>query len=121
MPWFRLDDSFHAHPKVLRAGNAAVGLWVRGGTYCARYGTDGLVPMEAVQDLAGHRREVELLVGSRLWVPADDGYLMPDFLQYNVSKAEDEQRRKNDAERKRVERGNVDRGSNGQYLSRRIP
>jgi hypothetical protein len=69
----------------------------------------------------GDRREIERLVGSRLWVPADDGYLMPDFLQYNASKAERDAQLKKDAERKRAERHNSDRGSNGQYLSRRSP
>ena len=119
MPWFRIDDQFHSHPKVLRAGNAAVGLWVRCGTYCAGYGTDGLVPAEVVSRF-GAAREVSALVESRLWVACDEGMLIPDFLDYNVSRAEDDMRRKRDAERKRVERGNVDRAGNGQYLSRRM-
>ena len=48
MSWFRIDDRFHSHPKVLRAGNAAVGLWVRCGAYSTDYGTDGLVLAEIV-------------------------------------------------------------------------
>jgi hypothetical protein len=119
MAWFRLDDKFHAHPKVMRAGNAAVGLWVRCGTYSAGYGGDGCVPAEIIAKY-GDRREVAALVAARLWVPCDDGMLIPDFLQYNPSKAEDDERRRRDAERKRVGRGNVDRGRNGQYVSRRM-
>jgi hypothetical protein len=46
MPWFRLEDSFHNHPKVHQAGNAAIGLWVRCGTYSAQYLTDGHVPTD---------------------------------------------------------------------------
>jgi len=117
MAWFRVDDQFHSHPKVMRAGNAAVGLWVRCGAYCAGYGLDGMVPNEIIGKY-GNGREVDALVTTRLWVPTDDGMLIPDFLQYNVSKAEDEERRKRDAERKRAWRERVERNGNGQYESR---
>lgn len=32
MPWFVVDDSAHSHPKFIKAGNAAVGLWMRCGS-----------------------------------------------------------------------------------------
>lgn len=103
MPWFRLEDSFHAHPKVKRAGNAAVGLWIRCATYSAQYETDGLIPPEVYtgRDGYGTTREVEALIAARLWVVTDGGMLMPDYLDYNPSKADNDQRRKVDAERKR--------------------
>src|SRR5260370_42609765 len=44
MPWFRLDEGFHSHPKVLKAGNEATGLYVRCGTYAAEHLTDGHIP-----------------------------------------------------------------------------
>ena len=44
MPWFKVDDGFYDHPKVLEAGNAAVGLWLRCATWSARQLTDGHVP-----------------------------------------------------------------------------
>jgi hypothetical protein len=100
MPWFRLEDNFHAHPKVKRAGNGAVGLWIRCGTWSAQYLTDGVIPPE-VYTSYGRPREVEQLVAARLWVPVDDGMVMPDYLDYQPSKADVEQRRKVDAERKR--------------------
>lgn len=48
MPWFNVDDGFHCHPKVLAAGNAAMGLWARLGSYCAKYATNGVVPAAIV-------------------------------------------------------------------------
>ena len=84
MPWFRIDDTFADHPKVTNAGNAAVGLWVRCGTYASRFLTDGQVP-DAVARGYGSRKDIERLVLARLWVPTDDGYAMPDFLDYNPS------------------------------------
>ena len=35
MPWFIVDDSAHSHPKLIKAGNSAVGLWMRCGSYAA--------------------------------------------------------------------------------------
>ena len=46
MPWFTVDDSFYDNPKVRRAGNAAAGLWLRCGTYSARYLLDGRIPAD---------------------------------------------------------------------------
>jgi hypothetical protein len=118
MPWFRIDDTFADHPKVTGAGNAAVGLWVRCGTYSARFLTDGQVPEQIARGY-GTRRDIERLVLARLWVPTDDGYAMPDFLDYNPSAEQVKLARKRDAEKKRRQRENVDRAINGQYVSRR--
>jgi hypothetical protein len=86
MPWFRLEDNFHQHPKVARAGNTAVGLWVRCGTYSAAYLTDGHVPAETAR-LYGRQREIDTLVEVGLWIPDTNGggYLIRDFLDYNPS------------------------------------
>lgn len=121
MSWFRLEDSFHAHPKVKRAGNGAVGLWVRCGTWSAQYETDGVIPPEVYAGRPGYGspREIEALVSARLWIPTDDGMLMPDYLDYNPSKADNDQRRKVDAERKRRGRNGVDRDPvTGQWAER---
>jgi hypothetical protein len=121
MPWFRIDDTFADHPKVTAAGNAAVGLWVRCGTYSARFLTDGLVPGQVVRQY-GNGREIERLVASRLWVPADGGFQMPDFLDYNPSAEAVKLARKRDAEKKRKQRAAgyaaVDRDDDGRFMSR---
>lgn len=109
MPWFRVEDSFHQHPKVLKAGNAAVGLWVRCGTWSSQYLTDGFIPAN-IAATYGRPREIRQLVTARLWSEQDGGFLMTDYLDYNPSAAEVKLRRKEDAERKR--RGRV-RGSDG--------
>ena len=100
MAWFRLEDSFHHHPKVMRAGNAAVGLWVRCGTYSSQYLTDGFIPDEIIATY-GRTREIQAAVTSRLWIPTEGGMLIPDYLDYNPSAEQVKQRRKEDAERKR--------------------
>jgi hypothetical protein len=84
MPWFKLDDSFHAHPKVEAAGNAAVGLWVRCGSYSAHYLTDGHITHQVARRL-GRPVEIDRLLESGLWVLNGAGYWMPDYLEYNPS------------------------------------
>lgn len=119
MPWFRLEDSFHSNLKVQRAGNGAVGLWVRCGTWSSHYLTDGVIPPEVYTSM-GRTREVEALVAQRLWVPTSEGMLMPDYLDYQPSKAEVDQRRKKDMERKRAQREAVDHDPvSGRFTSRR--
>ena len=41
MAWFALDDGFDTHPKVRKAGNAAVGVFVRLGVHATRHLTEG--------------------------------------------------------------------------------
>jgi hypothetical protein len=84
MPWFRLDDSFDSHPKVIAAGNEAVGLYVRCGTYCARHLTDGYIP-EHIALLYGSPALAETLVRTKLWRRARGGWRMRDYLDYNPS------------------------------------
>lgn len=85
MPWFRLEDSFHSHPKVVEAGNAATGLWVRCGTYSASYLTDGYVPGDLARTV-GRAGEIDKLLAARLWIVKEDGFVMPDYLDYNPSR-----------------------------------
>jgi|SRR5580765_3277253 len=108
MPWFRIEDNFHQHPKVTAAGNAAVGLWVRCGTYSSSYLTDGHIPATVARQL-GSRREIDTLLSTRLWVENGDGFLMPDYLEYNPSakqvRAERAAARERQAKRRRTEKG----------------
>lgn len=101
MPWFRLDDSFHSHPKVVAAGNEAIGLYVRCGSYAAQHLTDGFVPDE-VALLYGSRELADTLVRTKLWRRARGGWRMPDYLDYNPSREQvvDKQKARAEAGRK---------------------
>lgn len=108
MAWFRLDDGFADHPKVVRAGNAAVGLWVRCGTSASRYLTDGHIDPDVARTY-GRPREIERLLDSRLWVENGDGFLMPDYLEYNPSAEQVRAQRAAAAERQRRARDSATR------------
>jgi hypothetical protein len=70
MPWFNVDDGFAFHRKTVRAGNAAAGLWVRAGSWCAKELTDGFVPDHMVPTM-GTAKQAERLVEAGLWVRDD--------------------------------------------------
>jgi hypothetical protein len=106
MPWSRLTDDFHDHPKVVIAGNAAAGLWARCLTWSARHLHDGFVPTAVVDSFVSPLDPPDLLerverVG--LMTRSEGGWLIPDFLDFNPSSAEVEaQRQKRSADAKRA-------------------
>ncbi|MGC4946208.1 hypothetical protein ACLQ2N_08375 [Streptomyces sp. DT224] len=116
MPYFVVDDGADSHPKMIRAKNAAVGLWTRVGSYVARQLTDGHVPGE-VAKMYGSTPQIRRLVEVRLWhehghtcprCPAvrEGDYYMHDYAESgNPSRAEVLARREKAAEKKRQQRG----------------
>lgn len=113
MSWFRLDDKFHSNGKVLAAGNAAVGLYVRCGTWSADHGTEGHIP-KLVASAYGTKGEIAKLVAMRLWREESDEYVMPDYLDFNLSNDEVE-----DLRRKRSEAGQKGGLKSGQVRKKR--
>lgn len=127
MSWFKVDDCFHSHPKVLQAGNEALGLWVRCGAYCTQHLTDGFIPQQVVL-LYGSVALAEVLVQVGLWVSVDGGWHMHDFLIYNrarsqvLSEREDaqERQRRSRERRKAVELGEQVQTVNGHDVSHSV-
>lgn len=72
MPWFKIDDNLAFHHKVVAAGNAAIGLWARAGSWCAQNLTDGFVPDHMLARL-GTQTQVDKLVSVGLWVRVSGG------------------------------------------------
>ncbi|MFB8415416.1 mucin-2 [Streptomyces albidoflavus] len=111
MTWFKVDDTAHTHPKLLKAGNAALGLWLRAGAYAAQHLTEGVIP-GVVAQLYGTAPQARKLVASGLWhahghgcgrcpQPAAGDYVIHDFLIYNPTRARVEQERSAAAERQK--------------------
>lgn len=104
MPWFRVDDAAAFHPKIVKAGNAAIGAWVRLGAYCNAYHLNGKVETSAALDI-GSQEEIDSLVAVGLLHAVDGGYEIHDYLKYQSSKeaieAKKEETRKRVAEHRR--------------------
>lgn len=111
MPWFKIDDSAYSHPKFIRAGNAALGLWLRCGAYSAQHLLEGGIPGVVAKDF-GTPAQIKKLIAARLWHEAahdcprcpqpDAGdYVMHDFFEggRNATRAQVEARRSDAADR----------------------
>jgi hypothetical protein len=86
MPWFKVDDGFHGHPKVVELSVAAIGVWTVSGSWCAQYLTDGEITMKTVRRLGGEPELVEELVAAGLWEETVTGYRFHDWLVYQPAK-----------------------------------
>lgn len=71
MAWFKTDDGFHSHPKAEASTDAALGLWIRCGSYSSDYNLLGFVP-EARVNTPARRRSADMLVEVGLWHRAED-------------------------------------------------
>lgn len=100
MTWFLVGDDAHSHPKMVAAGNAAIGLWTRCGSYSARYGLGGFVPAEIARAY-GAKAEITALVRSGLWDAVDGGWQFHDWDHVNYSAEQAKRKRDAAAERQR--------------------
>jgi hypothetical protein len=69
VPFFPVDDAFWGHPKADEAGDAAIGLWTRAGSYCANYLTEGAITAGELRKLRARPSQVRALVDAGFWHP----------------------------------------------------
>jgi hypothetical protein len=67
MPWFRVDDGFHSHPKTLSTSLSARGLWVTAGSWSSAHLTNGVVRPQDLASLGGTPELAAELVSAGLW------------------------------------------------------
>ena len=87
MSWFRIDDRSAFGPKILAAGNAAFGAWVRMGAHTSAQEHNGHLTEFEARSIATVQ-EIKRLVVVGLLDEVDDGYMIHDFLDYNPSAEE---------------------------------
>ena len=108
MTWTKLDDGVFDHPKMVRAGEDAANLYVRGLVYCNRYLTDGRLDPEVLSVLTRKRDALKLadaLVRVGAWEPREGGgWLVHNFHEHNPT-AEEVEARRAEISRKRSEAG----------------
>jgi hypothetical protein len=86
MTWFKVDDSFHAHPKVLATEADALGLWVVAGAWSSAHLTDGFVPDHALQRLLPDSATLaKKLITAGLWRKVRGGYQFHDWNDFQPS------------------------------------
>lgn len=120
MPWFKVDDTFHSHPKVLACSPAAIGLWVIAGSWSAANLTEGHIPGHVLPRLvtSAAKRRANELVSAGLWMKSEDGYAFKDWSEYQPSKESVEAQRQANAERQKrwreARKGKKSGASNGE-------
>lgn len=98
MAFFQVDDQLAFHSKAVAAGNAAMGLWVRAGSWSMAQLTEGHVPMEMVRAL-GTTGQAKRLVEAGLWAPSErGGFQFHQFGERQLSAEEVKERRRLRAE-----------------------
>jgi len=102
----RIDDKLTFHPKVVQAGNEAVGAWVRMLAYAGAHLTDGRIPAAIARSLATEKQLATLLTARMLDRTEDAAdYQIHDYLDWNPPAAEVKQRREYERAKKRGQRG----------------
>lgn len=105
MPWARFDDTFHSHPKITSLSDKAFRLYVNSITWSSQHLTDGAIPDHALTTLVPRSRPdraqkwAQELVDCGLFVTDDTGFRIHDYCDYQMTKAQVEQRRKAGADR----------------------
>jgi hypothetical protein len=97
--WFKVDDRLTFHPKVLAAGNEAIGAWVRLGAYCGAHLTDGHLPSSIVLAVCGPDLARRLVAFRFLDELPDGSYAVHDYLEYNPTAEQVKAERAANAER----------------------
>lgn len=103
--WFKVDDGFFSHPKVLRCGLPELGLWIVAGTYSSRHLTDGFISEAFVKRYPQGRALAARLVEAELWHETEwrdeRGWWFHDWNEFQPSAEDTRLKRKRDAERKK--------------------
>ncbi|HEU4540302.1 MAG TPA: hypothetical protein VFR23_04170 [Jiangellaceae bacterium] len=103
MTWFKVDDSFHSHPKATATSLAALGLWAVAGSWSGDHLTDGFVPDHQIPLLSrGTSKLADELVAAGLWRRTRGGYRFHDWTERNPTReqVEEDRRRRAEAGRK---------------------
>lgn len=104
MPWFKVDDALAMHMKAFMAGNKALGLWVRAGSWSMQQLTDGNIPTGLVSALGGDWDDAAALVNAGLWHQTDSGYRFHDWAKYQPTRGQVEAERSSNQRRQELSR-----------------
>ena len=120
MAWFKIDDTFHSHPKVRRAGAAAVGVWATAGAFSSAYKADGFVPVWWVQGwgktgTTAARKLVEVGLWDEAEQDGETGYQFHDWADYQPTSEEIERDREAARQRQRRSRERKSRHAAGDH------
>lgn len=87
MTWYKIDDTFYDHPKVIDLDLATIGAWTLAGVWCAKHLSDGRITMGQLRRLGVTEEHAAALVAANLWSSVDDTtYEFKDWADYQPSR-----------------------------------
>jgi hypothetical protein len=114
MTWFKVDDNYWSHPKVMFQSLEASGLWVRAASWTANHLTDGRIPVKVAHMIIPKRpRAIDALAdeleASGMWLRDGDAWVFHDWQEYQPTRAKVEEERAQARSRMRRVRANTHR------------
>ena len=97
MGWFKVDDQLAFNAKVMLAGNSAMGLWVRAGSWSAAQLTGGYIPTHMANAMANAMAnpcDADALVMAGLWHEVDGGFQFHDWTDFQPDAEAEKEKRK---------------------------
>lgn len=96
LPWVRLETTWPSNPKFLTlVGDKqwrAITVYMGGLAWSGGQGMDGFIPTYALPMIHGTKRDADVLIEARLWVPAQGGWDINDWREYQPSNEEHQRR-----------------------------
>lgn len=97
LPWVRLDTQWPHNPKFLTLVEdkrwRAICTYMAGLGYSGVHGTDGFIPAVALPFLHATKREAGELVEVELWAPAQGGWNVNGWAEFQPSQDDAKKRR----------------------------
>lgn len=103
MGWFKVDDQLAFHSKTVMAGNEAMGLWVRAGSWASAQLTGGFIAKHMANAMAKECDAIAL-VEAGLWSEVDGGFQFHDWNEFQPD-AEEERKKREETRKARSEAG----------------
>lgn len=97
MGWFKVDDQLAFNAKIVAAGNSAMGLWLRAGSWSSAQLTDGFIPIHMANAMANamaNPSDQDALVSVGLWDEVNGGFQFHDWSEFQPSADEERAKRK---------------------------
>jgi hypothetical protein len=97
LPWVRLDTQWPHNPKFLMLAEdkkwRAIAVYMASLGYSGAHGTDGFIPIVALPMLHSTRKEASDLAEVSLWLPAQGGWDINGWSEFQPSQEDAKKRR----------------------------
>jgi hypothetical protein len=96
LPWVRLDTQWPHNPKFLQLADdkkwRAIAVYMGGLAWAGAQGQSGFIPTYALPMIHATKKEAAELVDVALWIPAQGGWDINDWAEYQPTTEENERR-----------------------------